>query len=57
MGVFEINSVNGTNNVVYKLANTTEVGTYRFLFTIKDLNNNTIYEIPYAIIICDKINN
>ncbi len=53
MGVFEINAINGSNNMNFKLANVTECGTYRLLFTIKDSNGKVIYEIPYAIIVRD----
>lgn len=53
MGVFEINAINGSNNMKFKLSNVTECGTYRLLFTIKDSNDKVIYEIPYAIIVRD----
>lgn len=50
LGEFEINS---TNEAVFKLSNSMENGTYRILFTIKDDKGNLIYEIPYAIIVCN----
>lgn len=51
MGVFEINLNEGENNIAFKFANSTDIGTYRLLFTIKNTDGNVIYEIPYSIIV------
>lgn len=53
MGVFALNTTEGTNQMAFKLSNVTESGTYRLLFTIKDNKENVIYEMPYAIIVRD----
>lgn len=53
MGVFKIDITNKDSSITFKLANTTEIGTYRLVFIIKDSDNNTYYEIPYAFVIAD----
>lgn len=54
-GVFELNLKNGDNDVLFKFSEMLNTGTYRFIVKVKDFNDNTIYEIPYAIIISENI--
>ena len=54
-GVFDISLNNGNNDISIKLSESTNVGTYRLLFVIKDLNDNIIFKIPYSIIISDNL--
>ena len=52
-GVFNINVADGGEDITFKLANTMEKGIYRFVFTIKNNNNETYYEVPYSFVITD----
>ena len=53
MGIFAINPSDGVNDIMFKLSNSTSVGTYRLLFTIKDIDDNVIFEVPYTFIVSD----
>lgn len=52
-GVFNINVADGGEDITFKLANTMDKGIYRFVFTIKNNNNETYYEVPYSFVITD----
>lgn len=52
-GVFNINVADGGEDITFKLANTMEKGIYRFVFTIKNNNNETYYEVPYSFVITE----
>lgn len=52
-GVFNINIASGGEDISFKLANTIEKGIYRFVFTIKDDNDDTYYEVSYSFIVTD----
>lgn len=50
-GVFTISVAEGINNVNFKLASTTETGTYRIVIKIYDSENKEILEVPYNFLI------
>ncbi len=51
MGVYSVSTMEGSNKIPFKLAPTTETGTYRLLFTIKNSNEQVISVIPYSFVI------
>ena len=52
-GAFSIDIANGENTAIFKLATSTEVGTYRIVVKVYDSNNNVLLEVPYGLLVIE----
>lgn len=52
-GAFSIDIANGENTAIFKLATSTEVGTYRIVIKVYDSNNNVLLEVPYGLLVIE----
>lgn len=53
LGVFNVNSIDGSNKVNFKLSSMTQSGTYRIVFKVNDNNGEQLLQIPYNFIIIE----
>lgn len=53
MGVFNINAIDGNNEVKFKLSSATVDGTYRLVFKVMNSKGIQLLEVPYNFLVSD----